>query len=123
MAQVLRAVDESARGELLDSAHAGQRQKQGGEPSDATGVPAMRGRVMALWSVAMIGSTPIGGPIVGWIGEHVGARWGIAIGGFSALFMVLYAFAVKIDSEQSRKISVHIKTETHQSRLGIHKLE
>lgn len=47
--------------------------------------PAMRGRVMALWAMAMLGSTPIGGPIVGWIGEHIGARWGLAVGGIAVL--------------------------------------
>ena len=36
--------------------------------------PAMRGRVMALWPIAFLGSTPIGGPLIGAIGEHVGPR-------------------------------------------------
>lgn len=48
--------------------------------------PEMRGRVMALWSVALLGSTPIGGPIIGWIGEYMGPRWGLAVGGFAAIF-------------------------------------
>lgn len=48
--------------------------------------PEMRGRVMALWSVALLGSTPIGGPIIGWIGEYIGPRWGLAVGGFAAIF-------------------------------------
>jgi MFS family permease len=43
--------------------------------------PAMRGRVMALWAVAFLGSTPIGGPLVGWVSEHVGPRAGLALGG------------------------------------------
>jgi MFS family permease len=47
--------------------------------------PSMRGRVMALWAVAWLGSTPIGGPIVGWVGQHAGARWGLVIGGAAAL--------------------------------------
>jgi MFS family permease len=47
--------------------------------------PEMRGRVMALWSVAFLGSTPVGGPIIGWIGEHVGPRWGLAVGGVAAI--------------------------------------
>ena len=47
--------------------------------------PEMRGRVMALWTVAFLGSTPIGGPLVGWIGEHVGAREALALGGVAAL--------------------------------------
>ena len=43
--------------------------------------PAMRGRVLALQSMVFLGSTPIGGPIVGWISEHFGARYGVALGG------------------------------------------
>lgn len=52
--------------------------------------PEMRGRVMALWTVAFLGSTPIGGPIIGWVGEHFGARWSIAVGGASCVLAALY---------------------------------
>ena len=45
----------------------------------------MRGRVMALWSVAFLGSTTIGGPVVGWFAEAAGPRWGLALGGLAAL--------------------------------------
>jgi predicted MFS family arabinose efflux permease len=45
--------------------------------------PQMRGRVMALWSVAFLGSTPIGGPAIGWVTEHFGARTGLAVGAAS----------------------------------------
>ncbi len=44
----------------------------------------MRGRVMALFTMAWIGSSAVGGPIVGWIGDHVGARWGLAVGAVAA---------------------------------------
>jgi MFS family permease len=47
--------------------------------------PAMRGRVMALYMAVFMGGTPIGSPIIGWIGEHVGARWTIVLGGVAAL--------------------------------------
>jgi MFS family permease len=47
--------------------------------------PEMRGRVMALWTVAFMGSTPIGGPIVGAIGEHWGPRWSLFVGGLAAV--------------------------------------
>jgi MFS family permease len=47
--------------------------------------PQMRGRVMSFWSSAFLGSTTIGGPIVGWFAEVAGARWGLALGGFAAL--------------------------------------
>ena len=45
----------------------------------------MRGRVMALYAVIFLGSTPIGGPVAGWIGQHVGPRVGLGAGGVVAL--------------------------------------
>jgi len=47
--------------------------------------PAMRGRVMSLWSMAIFGTTLIGAPLVGVIAEDIGARWGLGIGGITAL--------------------------------------
>jgi MFS family permease len=47
--------------------------------------PDMRGRVMALWSMALMGSTPIGGPLVGWIAEVSSPRFAVALGGCTAL--------------------------------------
>lgn len=47
---------------------------------------AFRGRVMALYTVVFIGSTPIGGPISGWVGEHVDPR--IALGGGAVIAIV-----------------------------------
>jgi MFS family permease len=42
--------------------------------------PQMRGRVMALWAVAFLGSTPIGGPTAGAVAQYVGPRWGLGLG-------------------------------------------
>jgi MFS family permease len=50
-----------------------------------TSAAHMRGRVMSLWTMAFLGSTLIGGPTIGWIGEHVGPRWALALGGGAAL--------------------------------------
>jgi MFS family permease len=47
--------------------------------------PSMRGRVIALWQVALQGTTPIGGPLVGWIIAMAGPRTGVAAGGVSCL--------------------------------------
>jgi len=47
--------------------------------------PSMRGRVMSLWFVAFQGSTPIGGPIVGWVMAQAGARAGLGLGGITCL--------------------------------------
>ncbi|MFA6353577.1 MAG: MFS transporter [Candidatus Paceibacterota bacterium] len=52
--------------------------------------PSMRGRVMALWAVASLGSTPIGSPIIGWVGEHMGARYCVALGGVAAIVAALF---------------------------------
>jgi MFS family permease len=65
--------------------------------------PTMRGRVMALWALAWLGSTPVGGPIVGWIGQEVGARWSLVVGGVATLvcgIAVLPALS-KIDRKAS----------------------
>ncbi|HEY0247642.1 MAG TPA: MFS transporter [Gryllotalpicola sp.] len=51
--------------------------------------PEMRGRVMALWSLAWSGSTVIGGPLVGWVAETIGSRWGLLIGGVPTVVLGL----------------------------------
>ena len=43
--------------------------------------PDMRGRLLALTAVAFLGSTPIGGPVTGWIADHVSVQWALAYGG------------------------------------------
>jgi MFS family permease len=50
-----------------------------------TSVPEMRGRVMALYGLVFLGSTPIGGPIVGWISQEWGPRYGLAVGGVATV--------------------------------------
>jgi MFS family permease len=52
--------------------------------------PHMRGRIMALWAVAFLGSTPVGAPTIGWISEQLGARAGLATGGLAALIAAGY---------------------------------
>lgn len=49
--------------------------------------PEMRGRVMSLYMMVFIGATPIGSPLVGWVAEHFGARWSVALGGMAALLV------------------------------------
>jgi MFS family permease len=61
-----------------------------------TAAPGMRGRVMSLWFVAFQGSTPIGGPIVGWVMAQAGARAGLGLGGITCLLVALLGlFAVR----------------------------
>ena len=49
--------------------------------------PNMRGRVMSLWFVAFQGSTPIGGPIIGWVMATAGARAGLGVGAITCLLV------------------------------------
>jgi MFS family permease len=58
--------------------------------------PAMRGRVMALYMMVLMGGTPVGAPIIGWVGETFGARWTLVGGGLAT--MVGTAVAVLVYS-------------------------
>ncbi|GAA1884165.1 MFS transporter [Lapillicoccus jejuensis] len=42
--------------------------------------PQVRGRVMSLYMAILMGGTPIGSPLIGWIGDHAGPRWTIGVG-------------------------------------------
>lgn len=53
--------------------------------------PQFRGRVMAIYSMIFLGTTPIGAPLVGWIGEQWGARWAMGIGAVASILTALIA--------------------------------
>jgi MFS family permease len=56
--------------------------------------PEMRSRILALVTVAFLGSTPIGSPITGWIGDHVSAEWSLGYGSVITLGAAIVAAAV-----------------------------
>jgi MFS family permease len=47
--------------------------------------PEMRGRVMALYSVVFLGSTPIGGPLAGWLAQSYDPRVALLLAAASGL--------------------------------------
>ncbi|MEO6702134.1 MAG: MFS transporter [Jatrophihabitantaceae bacterium] len=51
--------------------------------------PTMRGRVMGLYILCFMGGTPVGAPIVGWVAEAFGPRWGMVGGGLICLLATL----------------------------------
>jgi MFS family permease len=53
--------------------------------------PMVRGRVMALYMMVFLGATPLGSPLVGWIGEAMGPRWAILVGSITAFLVALGA--------------------------------
>jgi MFS family permease len=56
--------------------------------------PNMRGRVMALYMMIFMGGTPIGAPIIGWVGDEFGARWTLIGGGAATVLGTLLAVVV-----------------------------
>ena len=53
--------------------------------------PELRGRVMALYMMVLMGGTPVGAPVIGWVGETFGPRWTLVAGGTITLVAVLGA--------------------------------
>lgn len=51
--------------------------------------PEMRGRVMSIYMMVFLGSTPIGAPLVGWIGETLGPRWSIGVGAVASIVVAV----------------------------------
>jgi MFS family permease len=51
--------------------------------------PEVRGRVMAIYMAIFMGGTPIGAPIVGWVANTFGARWGLGVGAASGIVAAL----------------------------------
>ncbi|MDQ6934239.1 MAG: MFS transporter [Actinomycetota bacterium] len=66
-------------------------------------VPAMRGRVMALYMMIFMGGTPLGAPVVGWVGGSFGARWTLIGGGVVTFVGVVAAVAVFLGARGPRR--------------------
>lgn len=63
---------------------------------------AYRGRVMAIWSLFFLGTTPIGGPLIGYVAEHLGARLSIWAGGLICLATGLVALVWQLRRSGAR---------------------
>jgi MFS family permease len=68
--------------------------------------PQMRGRVMALWAVAFMGSTPVGGPLIGWITSMAGARVGLGVGAAACFAAALIGWLV-LRHHRARGVALH----------------
>jgi len=71
--------------------------------------PGFRGRVMALYVIVFVGTTPIGGPVVGFIAQQMGARAGLAIGGAATLaasVLVIWALSHwQVGAQRSERVT------------------
>lgn len=70
--------------------------------------PAIRGRVIALYMMTLMGGTPLGAPIVGWVGQAFGARWTLIGGGLVTGIAVLAAtvWLLRTEDIDVRELSV-----------------
>jgi MFS family permease len=68
----------------------------------------MRGRVMALYMMVLMGGTPVGAPVIGWVGETFGARWTLIVGGAATLATVVAAswWLMRTEGLRVREVSV-----------------
>ncbi len=71
----------------------------------------MRGRVMALYMMILMGGTPFGAPVVGWVGEMFGARWTLIGGGAATLVAVLAATVWLVKAEEIHVKDIHIRAD------------
>ncbi len=56
--------------------------------------PAFRGRVLAVYMAVMQGGTPIGAPLIGWVGTALGPRFSLIVGGVAALLAGIAALLI-----------------------------
>lgn len=74
--------------------------------------PHMRGRVMALYMAIFLGGTPIGAPLIGWVGDEYGARWTIGVGSVATALTVVGATMYVMRSEHLR-VRYHLRERPH----------
>jgi MFS family permease len=77
--------------------------------------PELRGRVLALYLMVFLGGTPVGSPLIGWLGESFGARWTLLVGGVVTAggavgAAVYYARALGLDRSERRAAARQILT-------------
>ena len=79
--------------------------------------PAMRGRVMALYMAIFMGGTPLGAPVIGWIGDAWGARWTVGIGTIAVAITLVVVSVwlarhenVQVTYETKRRPRLRIRT-------------
>lgn len=74
--------------------------------------PQLRGRVMAIYAMVLMGGTPIGAPILGWVGEVAGPRWTL-IGGGALTVIGVVASVIVLARRQGLDISPALRPRPH----------
>jgi MFS family permease len=79
--------------------------------------PELRGRVMALYLMVFMGGTPLGSPLIGWVGETYGARWSLIGGGVMSILGTLFCAALYVRARSRREASAEPERELALPRL------
>lgn len=74
--------------------------------------PDIRGRVVALYMMTLMGGTPLGAPVIGWIGETFGPRWTLIAGGAATLAIVMAATIWLMRAERISLGDVSLRSDT-----------
>jgi MFS family permease len=69
--------------------------------------PQVRGRILALYFMCFMGGTPVGAPLIGWVSEHLGARWGFIAGGLVCVLAAVVAGALLARGRRVR-LELHV---------------
>lgn len=81
--------------------------------------PHMRGRVMSIYMMVFLGTTPIGAPVIGWVAEVLGPRWSLLMGGIPAMVVAALA-AIWAAKKWDVEIEYHRRQRPHLTILGPH---
>jgi MFS family permease len=85
-----------------------------------TSSDVMRGRVMALYFVLFLGSTPIGAPIIGWVSETFDPRAALALGGLATIAACIYGYVRLRDVAEREAATTHREALEHEEELAAH---
>ncbi len=80
--------------------------------------PEMRGRMISLRTTAWLGSSAVGGPLIGWLGDEVGARAGLAAGGGAALVCGVVSWPVLVRRAKGATVPAPSIDEEHEVELA-----
>lgn len=90
--------------------------------------PALRGRVLALYMAVIMGSTPVGAPIAGWVADAFGPRTAIVLGGTAgfvacAIGIIWVITAGRLHRSEKRKFLLTIDETRPVSIVDVDPLE
>lgn len=76
----------------------------------STVIPRMRARMSVMWTIIFAGSTPLGGPLMGWVGQTMSPGVAIAIGGVTTMLGGVWALKRRRSAYRERLVAPETAT-------------